>query len=126
VSGDEVPLPEEDAAGDGQEGIVPPGDRPWASEDPDITAEGQREGLSLDRRLAMDEPDRQRRLGDEEAIELIDEDRPDDEPRLVGDAVDPISDASAEERAMRVRSDAPGATDDDDDGYVSADGGIAP
>jgi hypothetical protein len=122
----EGPLPQKEATGDGQDGIVAPGDRPWAAEDHDVTAEGQREGSTLDERLSLEEPDRMRPSEDAEAIELVDEDRTDDEPAMVGDLAGTAGDVPAEELAMHVTEDPPGATDDDDDGYVAEDGGMAP
>ena len=51
------PLPGKAMTGDQQEGLSPPRDRPVASEDLGTTAEEQREGESLDERLAREEPD---------------------------------------------------------------------
>jgi hypothetical protein len=122
----EGPLASKEMTGDGQEGIVAPGDRPWASEGDDVTAAGQREGSTLDERLALEEPDRPVVTGEIAGLEIVDEDRPDDEPDLVGGLADAGEGASAEELAMHVRDDAPGGTDDGDDGYVAEDGGMAP
>lgn len=116
--------PGEPTARDGDEGFIPPGDTPWAA-DHDVTATALREGGTLDERLALEEPERATPPGPE-GIDIVDEDRPDDEPDLVGTAADPSAGASAEEAAMRVVDDAPGATDDEDDDYVAEDGGIAP
>ena len=50
-------LPEKVITGDAQEELAPPGDAPNASVDFGMTAEEQREGESLDGRLAREEPD---------------------------------------------------------------------
>ena len=59
-------------------------------------------------------------------LDVVDEDRPDEEAALVGSGTAPVDGAPAEELAMHVTDDPPGATDDADDGYVAEDGGIAP
>jgi hypothetical protein len=122
----EGPLPSKEETGDGQEGVVAPGDRPWVVDGDDMTAAGQREGSTLDERLALEEPDRVAARDDVTGLDVVDEDRPDDEPDLVGSLATADEGAPAEERAMHVRDDAPGGTDDDDDGYVADDGGMAP
>ena len=101
-----------------------PPDAPRGVDD-DVTAAEQRAGDSLSERLAMEQPDRP---GDpaEVGLEIVDLDGPDAEPELVGDAANAGDEPSAEEAAMRVSDAAPGATDDDDDGYVADDGAIAP
>jgi hypothetical protein len=53
----EGPLPEKAMTGDPQEGLAPPNERPRASVDFGTTAEEQREGESLDMRIAREEPD---------------------------------------------------------------------
>jgi hypothetical protein len=111
--------------GDDDEGFVPPGDAPWAA-DRDVTASAQREGNTLDERLALEEPDGPAGAGVERGLDMIDEDRPDDEAELVGSSADAFEGAPAEELAMHVTDEPPGATDDDDDGYVAPDGGMAP
>lgn len=111
---------------DGDEGFVPPGDAPWAADRDDVTASAQREGSTLDERLALEEPDGPPRAGVERGLDVVDEDRPDDEAELVGSGADALEGAPAEELAMHVTDEAPGATDDDDDGYVAEDGGMAP
>jgi len=120
----EGPLPGQERTDDGDEGFVPPGDSPWVA-DRDLTASAQREGSSLDERLALEVPDRPERPVDR-GLDIVDEDRPDDEAELVGSATEVGDAAPAEELAMRVADEAPGATDDDDDGYVAEDGGMEP
>jgi hypothetical protein len=120
----EGPLDTKVASGDGQEGLVPPGDAPLGA-DRAVTAAEQRDGSTLDERLAIEEPDRPA-TPDRPSPELVDEDRPDDEADLVG-AVGGTNDGiSAEEAAVHLTEDPPGATDDDDDGYVAEDGSMAP
>src|SRR4051812_18714817 len=53
----EGPLPEKEATGDPQEGLMPPHDRPVAATDWGITGEEQRAGEPLDRRVAHELPD---------------------------------------------------------------------
>jgi hypothetical protein len=123
----EGPLPSKEETGDGQDGVVAPGDRPWVVDGDEVTAAGQREGSTFDERLALEQPDVPLTGADDvEGLDVVDEDRPDDEPELVGSLATADEGASAEERAMHVRDDAPGGTDDDDDGYVADDGGMAP
>jgi hypothetical protein len=120
----EGPVPGQPATDDGDEGFIPPGDTPWAVDHDDVTATEQREGSTLDERLALEEPDGPPRAA-ERGLDVVDDDLVDDEPELVGSATDPIDGAPAEELAMHVTDDAPGATDDDD-GYVAEDGGMEP
>jgi hypothetical protein len=122
----EGPLPGQERADEGDEGFIPPGDSPWVVDRDDLTASGQREGSTLDERLSLEEPDRRSGDGVERGVDLIDADRTDDEPELVGSIAATVEGAPAEEAAMHVRDDAPGATDDDDDGYVAEDGGMEP
>lgn len=51
------PLPDKRMAGDGQEGLPPPTDRPTASVAHGTTEREQREGEPLGRRLAQEQPD---------------------------------------------------------------------
>jgi hypothetical protein len=120
------PAPGQELGDDGDEGFVPPGDAPWAADRDDVTASAQREGSTLDERLALEEPDGPPREAAERGLDVIDEDRPDHEAELVGSGADAFEGAPAEELAMHVTDEAPGATDDDDDGYVAQDGGMAP
>ena len=122
----EGPLDAKTATGDGQEGLIPPGEAPLGA-DRDVTATEQREGSTLDERLAIEEPDGDAgSAADRPSPELLDGDRPDDEPELVGALGGTNDGISAEESAMHVTEDPPGATDDDDDGYVAEDGTMAP
>jgi hypothetical protein len=113
------------APDDGDEGCVPPGDSPWAVDRDDLTATEQREGRTLDERLALEQPDAPS-PAPERGIDVVDHDRPDDEPEMVGSVAAPADGAPAEELAMHVTDDAPGATDGADDGYVAPDGAIEP
>ena len=91
-------------------------ERPLGSDERTTAAEGL-EGETLDERLSREVPDQGigRRRPDPSTI--AEEDGPDDEPELVGDAVDAGFRPSPEEAAVRIRTDAPGLTDHEDD-YV--------
>jgi len=100
----EGPLPEKVATGDPQEGVSPPADHP-ASLRFGVTGEEQREGESLDSKLAREEPDIVD--GDSASIVLVapeDEDLgvPDDEKDEVARAAEPGGGASAEESAIHI------------------------
>jgi hypothetical protein len=111
-----------------REDDMTPGDRPRGADDDAVTPAGQRGGAGLERRLASEEPDRPRTPEEPEGSEgeILDEDRPDEEPDLVGTLAgtedDPIPGEEdtlpAEEQAVEVSETAPGATDDVSDGYV--------
>ena len=118
-------------------------DDSWSTDDEAVTAEEQVRGRSLDARLAEET-----RRGDDESegqlAELVDRDTPDAEPELVSDLATPADRAvaesdedtagfgadtgwsaeieedtpAAEELAVTVRDEAPGATSDETDGYV--------
>jgi hypothetical protein len=53
----EGPLPEKEATGDPQEGVMPPRDHPVAATDWGITGDEERAGEPLDRRVAHELPD---------------------------------------------------------------------
>jgi hypothetical protein len=116
-------------------------DDTWSTDDEAVTAEDQLRGRSLDARLAEET-----RRGDDESegqpAELVDRDTPDTEPELVSDLAADRAVAesdedtagfgadtgwspeieedtpAAEELAVTVRDEAPGATSDESDGYV--------
>jgi hypothetical protein len=90
-------------------------DRPLGVDEHTTAAEAL-EGDSLDERLAREMPDRGGRRPPEPTT-IADEDGPDLEPELVGEAVEAGGVAAPEEAAMRVRERPPGATDHEDD-YV--------
>lgn len=116
-----------EAASDEQDDVVIPPDRASGAEEETVTAAGQRAGESLDERLAEERGSRSDPQGGDGNRELLEQDEPDHQPEMVGElSPDAQSDTPAEERAVRIRSDAPGATDDADDGYVAEDGGMAP
>jgi hypothetical protein len=48
---------------------------------------------------------------------LVDNDVPDEEDELVAESTESDEDLAPEELAMRTRDDAPGGTDDANDGY---------
>jgi hypothetical protein len=110
------PHPGKRDTGDPQEGLVLPRDEPTAVEDHGTTAAEQREGEPLDERLREEERDRERprrpavgRLI-EEGSGLVDLEK----DEVADDAPDDIDGASAEEAAMRIVEEAPGATDHPD------------
>lgn len=116
-----------ETAADEQDDVVIPPDRASGAEEETMTAAGQRAGESLDERLAEERGSRSDGEGGDGDRELLGRDEPDHEPEMLGElSPEAGSDASAEDRAVRIRSDAPGATDDADDGYVAEDGGMAP
>lgn len=107
----------EENTGDDADDYSPP-DEPEGSFEDATTASGALEGETIDERLARERPDRGGRRR-ESVGRLADEDRPDDEPELVGEMSEEDDDElTGEEAAMRIRRDAPGGTDDASDGYV--------
>ena len=91
-------------------------ERPLGSDERTTAAEGL-EGETLDERLSREVPDQGIGRRPTDLSTISEEDAPDDEPELVGDAVDAGSRPSPEEAAMRIRTDGPGLTDHGDD-YV--------
>jgi hypothetical protein len=87
-----------------------------------LTAEELREPRSLDQELWRDRGEE--RKPDVHPV-LVDHDVPDVEDELVAEASEDDSDLAPEELAMRRTIEAPGATDDADDGYGD-DGWAAP
>jgi hypothetical protein len=114
-------LPQKEETGDPQEGLVVPRDEPRAVEENGTTAEEQREGESLDERLAREEdedgPGSRESAGTlaEEGSGLTDVEK--DE---VGEQAEAAEGRSAEEEALRVEPEAPGGTDRPDS-YVEED-----
>lgn len=104
--------PQEDP-GEELEAMIEHADRPFASESFGITVEEQREGESLDQRLAEERPDKPTV---DVAFAVQEADGPDDEAEMLGDAsLQHDSFAAPEEAAMTMRDDAPGAVDHADD-----------
>src|SRR5262245_35458828 len=94
-------------------------DRPLGVDDR-TTATEQREGDTLDESLRRETRTRDRDdLGDPKRFEaLVDLDEPDDEPELIGEEAEQVDGSLlAEEAAVRVIDEAPGAADDPNDGY---------
>ncbi len=89
-------------------------DRPLGAEERTTAAESL-EGDTMDERLARETPDQGGRRP-AETTTLAEEDAPDDEAELVGEAAD-VGGTALEEAAMHVRDRAPGATDHPDN-YV--------
>jgi hypothetical protein len=115
-------LPQKEMTGDPQEGLVVPRDDPRAVEDSGTTAEEQREGETLDERLAREEEEGGPGLR-ESAGTLAEEGSglTDAEKDEVGEQAEAVEGRSAEEDALRVEQDAPGGTDGPDS-YVEEDG----
>jgi len=103
----------DDGSGQGLEEMIEHADRALGTESFGTTADEQERGEPIDSRLAEEGTDRP--LLDTE-LGIIDEDVPDDESEMVGEAVgerNPF--VSPEEAAMSVRDEAPGAVDHPDD-----------
>jgi hypothetical protein len=102
-----------DGSGEGLEEMIEHADRPLGTESFGTTADEQERGEPLDSRLAEERADRPIR---DASLGIIDQDVPDEESELVGEAVgerDPF--VAPEEAAMSVREEAPGAVDHPDD-----------
>lgn len=120
--GESVQLPGEDTlAGDPgsdplDSGYIPP-DRPFGLDEPGTTAAGQRDGDSLDRRLAREEPD----VADtvEEGTEEGTEGGP-----VEDGLVEEVEDGLAEPRAGRLVAEDEGAHADTETDLVGFDVGI--
>jgi hypothetical protein len=103
----------DDGSGQGLEEMIEHADRALGTESFGTTADEQERGEPIDSRLAEEATDRP--LLDTE-LGIIDEDAPDDESEMVGEAIgerNPF--VSPEEAAMSVRDEAPGAVDHPDD-----------
>jgi hypothetical protein len=108
----------DDGSGEDLEEMIEHADRARGAESFGTTADEQERGEPIDSRLAEERPSRPI-LEDE--LGIIDEDVPDDESEMVGEAVgerDPF--VAPEEVAMTVREEAPGAVDHPDD-YTEGD-----
>lgn len=117
-------LPEKEITGDPQEGLVVPRDEPRAVEEHGTTAGEQREGESLDERLAREEQEKdQGGPRPRESAGTLAEDGfglTDAEKDEVGDQAEAVEGRTAEEEALRVEPEAPGGTDRPDS-YVEED-----
>jgi hypothetical protein len=91
-------------------------DRPLGAEERTTASEGL-EGDTMDERLAREMPDQGVGRRPSEPSTISEEDAPDREPELIGQAADAGDRASPEEAAMQIREGAPGVTDHPDD-YV--------
>ena len=108
----------DDGSGQALEEMIEHADRARGAESFGTTADEQERGEPIDSRLAEERPSRPI-LEDE--LGIIDEDVPDDESEMIGEAVgerDPF--VAPEEVAMTVREEAPGAVDHPDD-YTEGD-----
>lgn len=114
-------LPQKEATGDAQEGLMlPRRDHPRGAADFGTTPAEQREGEPLGDRLDEEQPDVEPG-GRDEAGRLVEEGRglTDQEKDEVADDADADTRGkTAEEAAVRVEDDAPGGTSDDRDRYV--------
>jgi hypothetical protein len=103
----------DDGSGEELEEMIEHADHALGAESFGTTADEQERGEPIDARLAEERPSRP--ILDDE-LGIIDEDVPDDESEMVGEAVeerDPF--VAPEEVAMSVREEAPGAVDHPDD-----------
>ena len=103
----------DDGSGEELEEMIEHADRARGAESFGTTADEQERGEPIDSRLAEERTDKP--VLDAE-LGIIDEDVPDDESEMVGEAVgerDPF--VAPEEVAMSVREEAPGAVDHPDD-----------
>jgi hypothetical protein len=115
------PTDDEDDGGEALEAFLLDRDHA-ASESDQMTAEGQRRGSTLDERLAGEQRSRD---GSPAATPLLTEaDAPDHEGGMVAEGrhewADPDDALSAEESAVHVADEPPGATDHPDD-YTEPD-----
>ncbi len=108
------PNPSDDDVAEEMEEQIEDMDRPLGVED-HTTASEQREGDTLDERLARETGSSATDLP--VGASVWSEPDVDEDPQLVGDKADAGDRPSAEESAMHVRDDAPGVTDHPDD-YV--------
>jgi hypothetical protein len=114
-------LPQKEETGDPQEGLMVPRDEPRAVEENGTTAEEQREGESLDERLAREEGEEG--PGSRESAGTLEEEGSgltDVEKDEVAEQAEAPEGRSAEEEALRVEPEAPGGTDRPDS-YVEED-----
>jgi hypothetical protein len=114
-----VPHPAKRSTGDPQEGLIAPRDQARAAEDTGVTAEEQREGASLDERIAEEEPDEEPGRRHEAGRLVEDGGLIDEEKDLVADAAeDEVEGRSAEETAVRIEEEAPDGLTDGPDSYL--------
>ena len=132
----EGPLADKEMTGDPQEGASPPSDRP-ASFDYGVTGREDAEGEPISVRVQREVPDVVHADEVDEAVRLVDLEAdadgepegddydPDDDGELVAGVEEPgVTGLSAEEAAVHVRDDAPGAVWGSDS-YVTDDDGDA-
>ena len=103
----------DDGSGEALEEMIEHADRAPGADSFGTTADEQERGEPFDARLAEERTDRPIR---DTELGLIDEDGPDEEAEMVGEAVgerDPF--VAPEESALSVRDEAPGAVDHPDD-----------
>jgi hypothetical protein len=117
------PAPGKKATGDQQEGLLPPGDEPRAAEGFGTTAEEQREGESLDEKLAEEVPDREppRRTSMGRLIDPGSGVADQEKDEIAEEAEEDLSGLSAEEAALRDEEE-PGGLTGGPDTYVEEEG----
>jgi len=116
-------LPQKEITGDPQEGLVVPRDEPRAVEEHGTTAGEQREGETLDERLAREEEEARGGGSPRENAGTVAEEGSgltDVEKDQVGEQAEAVEGRTAEEEALRVEPEAPGGTDRPDS-YVEED-----
>jgi Family of unknown function (DUF5709) len=122
----EGPLPEKAATGDPQEGLAPPSQKPHSFLHGVTNAE-QREGESIATRVEHERPDfgeEELRSSDDDRLVLVDDTEDgieDREKDLVADVSTDEPSQSAEEAALHVVDEAPGAVDRDEDSYLESE-----
>jgi hypothetical protein len=100
---------------------MPPAEHPRGSTAWGTTAAEQRAGKPLSDRLREELPENARTSNDE-VIRLVDDGTPDETPELTSTGEPDDEDPTAEETAVHVRADAPGALSGPDS-YVEDDEG---
>jgi hypothetical protein len=115
-------LPQKEMTGDPQEGLMVPRDEPRAAEETGTTAEEQREGETLDERLAREQQEGPGLREDAGALVEDGDGSVDEEKDVVADDVPAPEGRTAEEAALRVEPEAPGAVDGPDS-YLEEDEG---
>jgi|SRR5919108_3680977 hypothetical protein len=116
------PAPGKRETGDSQEGLLTPGDEPRAADRFGTTAEEQREGETLDEKLAEERPDRrpQRSTSMGRLVEPGSGVTDREKEEVAEEAEEDRSGLSPEETAMREEEEPKGLTDGPDQ-YVQDD-----
>ena len=115
-------LPQKEMTGDPQEGLMVPRDEPRAAEETGTTAEEQREGETLDERLAREQEEGPGLREDAGTLVEDGDGSVDEEKDFVADDAPAPEGRTAEEAALRVEPEAPGAVEGPDS-YLEEDEG---